>query len=102
MIFSQTLFEKTKSRFIFRPMTLTEFKLLDETKQTQILIDRGVFIAERLYKNFLIFLYQVDHFYVEIYHNQRYNTMQGISGFEDDEVLEPYLDNIDISCLTTF
>lgn len=81
-------------------MTLEEFKLLDDSDQTQTLLDHGVFIAERMYKNFLIFLYQVDNFYVEIYHNLRFNAMQGMSGFQDDEVLEPYLNSIDISCLT--
>lgn len=80
-------------------MTIADFTLLDEIKQAQTLVERGVFVAERLYKNFSIFLYQVDSFYVEIYHNLRYNAMQGMRSFEDDEALEPYLEEIDISCL---
>jgi hypothetical protein len=81
-------------------MTSEEFRLLDDDQQTEVLLDRGVFLAERLYKNFTIFLYQVDHFYVEIYHNLRFNVMQGMRSFEDDEEsLQPYLDRIDISCL---
>ncbi|HWJ90162.1 MAG TPA: hypothetical protein VNR87_03580 [Flavisolibacter sp.] len=86
-------------QFIFPPMTIADFTLLDEIKQAQTLVERGVFVAERLYKNFSIFLYQVDSFYVEIYHNLRYNAMQGMRSFEDDEALEPYLEEIDISCL---
>jgi hypothetical protein len=80
-------------------MNIADFILLDEIKQAQTLVERGVFVAERLYKNFSIFLYQVDSFYVEIYHNLRYNAMQGMRSFEDDEALEPYLEDIDISCL---
>ena len=80
-------------------MTIADFTLLHEIKQAQTLVERGVFVAERLYKNFSIFLYQVDSFYVEIYHNLRYNAMQGMRSFEDDEALEPYLEEIDISCL---
>jgi uncharacterized protein (DUF488 family) len=80
-------------------MNIADFMLLDEIKQAQTLVERGVFVAERLYKNFSIFLYQVDSFYVEIYHNLRYNAMQGMRSFEDDEALEPYLEDIDISCL---
>ncbi|HEU4471504.1 MAG TPA: hypothetical protein VFR58_10490 [Flavisolibacter sp.] len=72
---------------------------MDETKQAETLIYRGVFLAERLYKNFTIFLYQVDDFYVEVYHNLRFNVMQGMKCFVDDETLQPYLDSIDISCL---
>ena len=80
-------------------MNFTEFRLLDEMKQAETLIEHGVFLTERLYKNFSIFLYQVNDFYVEVYHNLRFNVMQGMRSFEDDEALEPYLENIDISCL---
>lgn len=80
-------------------MTLDEFTLLDEAEQAGALIDHGIFIAERTYKNFDIFLYQVGSFYVEIYHNLNFNMMQGMRSFEDSEALEPYLEAIDISCL---
>jgi hypothetical protein len=80
-------------------MTLDEFTLLDEATQAGALIDRGIFIAERTYKNFDIFLYQIDNFYVEIYHNLNFNMMQGMRSFEDADALEPYLESIDISCL---
>ena len=80
-------------------MTSAEFSLLPETIQTEILLEKGVFIAERLYKNFIIFLYQVDQFYVELYHNLRFNVIQGMRSFEDQEALDPFLQEIDISCL---
>ncbi|MFL5771842.1 MAG: hypothetical protein ACJ75F_01710 [Flavisolibacter sp.] len=80
-------------------MTVTDFTHLDETKQAEALLARGIFLTERLYKNFIIFLYQLDNFYVEVFHNLKFNVMQGMRSFEDDEALEPYLDTIDISCL---
>lgn len=80
-------------------MTVIDFTYLDETKQIEALLSRGTFLTERLYKNFIIFLYQLDSFYVEVYHNLKFNVMQGIRSFEDDDALEPYLDSIDISCL---
>ena len=80
-------------------MTLDEFTLLNETKQAETLLARGTFLTERLYKNFSIFLYQVDNFYVEVYHNLRFNVMQGMRSFQDDDALQPYLESIDISCL---
>ena len=80
-------------------MTVTDFTHLDETQQAEALLARGIFLTERLYKNFIIFLYQLDNFYVEVYHNLKFNVMQGMRSFEDDEALEPYLDSIDISCL---
>lgn len=80
-------------------MTLDEFATLNETRQAETLLERGIFLADRLYKNFSIFLYQLDSFYVEVYHNLRFDIMQGMRCFEDDEALQPYLDTIDISCL---
>ncbi len=80
-------------------MTIIEFSYHEEKKQVEALLERGIFLTERLYKNFIIFLYQLDNFYVEVYHNLKYNVMQGIRSFEDEEALEPYLDSIDISCL---
>ena len=80
-------------------MTVTDFTHLDETQQAEALLARGIFLTERLYKNFIIFLYQLDNFYVEVYHNLKFNVMKGMRSFEDDEALEPYLDTIDISCL---
>lgn len=80
-------------------MTLDQFTTLPETKQAETLLERGIFLADRLYKNFSIFLYQLDNFYVEVYHNLRFDVMQGMRCFQDEDALEPYLDSIDISCL---
>jgi hypothetical protein len=80
-------------------MTVYEFTHLDEATQAETLLEKGIFLTERLYKNFTIFLYQVDSFYVEVYHNLRFNMLQGMRCFEDDETLQPYLESIDISCL---
>jgi hypothetical protein len=82
-------------------MTLDEFAGLNETRQAETLLERGNFIADRLYKNFSIFLYQLDSFYVEVYHNLRFDILQGIRCFEDDDALQPYLESIDISCLVS-
>lgn len=80
-------------------MTLDEFAILNETRQAETLLDRGIFLADRFYKNFSIFLYQLDNFYVEVYHNLRFDILQGMRCFEDDDALQPYLESIDISCL---
>lgn len=80
-------------------MTLDEFTQLDDSNQARALIENGVFLAERMYKNFSIFLYQLDDFYVEIYHNLKYNVMQGMRSFMEEEELDPYLASIDISSI---
>ena len=80
-------------------MTLDEFTLMNEARQAEALLERGTYLTDRLYKNFSIFLYQLDSFYVEVYHNLRFDILQGMRCFEDDDALQPYLDRIDISCL---
>lgn len=80
-------------------MTLDQFTQLNEARQAETLLERGIFLTDRLYKNFSIFLYQLDNFYVEVYHNIKYDIMQGMRCFEDDDTLQPYLESIDISCL---
>jgi len=80
-------------------MTLDDFKFLDEKKQTEVLLDQGVLLSDRIYKNFTILLYQVEKFYVEVYYNTTYKVLQGMRCFEDDEALQPYLESIDISSL---
>ena len=87
--------------FTFALMTLDQFTILNETRQAETLLERGIFLADRLYKNFSIFLYQLDDFYVEVYHNLRFDIMQGMRCFGDDEALQPYLESIDISGLVS-
>jgi len=80
-------------------MKLTEFNLLDEIAQAEALVNHGVLIAERMYKDFTIFLYQVEKFYVEVYYHNKFTMIQGFRGFDSTTALEPYLEEIDITSL---
>lgn len=80
-------------------MTIDQFKFLDETRQAEILLKEGVFLSDRIYKNFTIFLYQFGKFYVEVFYNTTYSILQGTRCFEYNEDLQPYLERIDISAL---
>jgi hypothetical protein len=61
-----------------------------------------VLIAERLYKDLVIQLYQINSFYVEVYYNAVFKMVQGINSFENLSRLEPYLSSIDISFMNNF
>jgi hypothetical protein len=80
-------------------MTFKEFNLLDEIGQTEALISEGVLIAERIYKEFKIMLYQISQFYVEVYYHLSYDVIQGFRSFNGTNGLEPYFAEIDIDCL---
>jgi hypothetical protein len=81
-------------------MTPRDFNSLDELTQAEILLERGVLVAERIYKNFEIMLYQVHEFYVEVYYHTRFKMIQGFRAFASMKALDPYLEEIDISSLT--
>jgi len=83
-------------------MKLYDFKFLDDKSQAEVLFYYGVLIAERLYKDLVIQLYQIESFYVEIYYNSNFKMIQGINSFDSIARLEPYLNLIDITSITYF
>lgn len=80
-------------------MRLADFNLMDEIGQAEALLNYGVLVAERIYKSFTIYLYQIGSFYVEVYFHNHFRVIQGFRGFESLQPLEPYLHEIDITCL---
>lgn len=85
---------------ILPAMKVKDFNLMDEVAQAEILLEHGVLLAERAYKEFKIVLYQVHEFYVEVYFHKTYEMIQGFRGFESIHHLDPYLAEIDIRELT--
>jgi len=83
-------------------MKLYDFKFLDDKSQAEVLFNYGVLIAERLYKDLIIQLYQINSFYVEVYYNAIFKMVQGINSFDNLTRLEPYLSSIDISFMNNF
>ena len=80
-------------------MTLQEYKALRQEEQTSFLCKAGVSIAERKVGPFLIVLYQVDGFYVEVFYDKNTYQMKKSMSFYHTTLLEPYLSDIDISPL---
>ena len=80
-------------------MTLYEFNALDEMEQAQA-VWNAVHIGERWEEEHNILLYQVDSFYVEVYHHKEYNVIRRMRSFSSIAQLEPYLGSIDITNLT--
>ena len=78
-------------------MKLSQFNLLDESEQVAMLLEDGVLVAERFYKEFTILLYQLRGFYVEVYYHKTYEVIQGFRSFENLSSLDPFLAAIDIS-----
>jgi hypothetical protein len=80
-------------------MTLWQFKLLIEEEQVRILVERGVYLDSRSTSDYHIALYQVDGFYIELYHRNEEHEVVKMIGFSSTKRLEPYLSQIDIASL---
>mgnify|MGYP003576844208 CR=1 FL=1 len=80
-------------------MTLQEYKALKPDEQTNFLSRTGVSVAERMVGPYLIVLYQVEGFYVEVFYNKDNYQMVKLVSFYNTMLLEPYLSQIDIKSL---
>jgi len=79
-------------------MHFNEFLQLNETEQVELLWYNGEQIGRRKENDYLILLYQVEGFYVEVFYHRKERVIKRYMSFDcSDSRLEPYLDKIDIS-----
>ena len=79
-------------------MHFNEFLQLNETEQVELLWYNGEQIGRRKEDDYLILLYQVEGFYVEVFYHRKQRVIKHYMSFDcGDARLEPYLDKIDIS-----
>ena len=79
-------------------MTLDEFQVLDELSQIDHIIT-GVCIGGRDAGVYKILLFQVSHFYVEVFFNKHERYITRFAAFENTDKLEPYLSKMSLSSL---
>ena len=58
--------------------------------------DNGIYLVNRRESHFVINLFHVDKFYVEVWFNPEEVCINKIGSFKSERCLEPYLDEIDI------
>ena len=80
-------------------MSYYQFDLLDDRMKGQFIWKHGICVAERFYKCFKVYLFQIHNYYVEVYFNMDFQAIQYVRSFEEQDELQPYLENIDISAL---
>lgn len=78
-------------------MTLKDFNMLDEPEQIIVISNFGTEIGKRADKAHKYILYQIDSFYVEKEFDIKGKTLKRIKPFNNLNLLNPYLNNIDIS-----
>lgn len=80
-------------------ITLYEFNSLTKMEKTEVLSGFGVFLMEREEPEFRISLFQIHNFYIEVKYSIAKNSIVEFQLFTSTKLLEPYLDQIDISSL---
>lgn len=77
-------------------ITALDFQNLTEDLKSYVLLNNGHHVAERNYSIYSIQLYAVYGFYVEVFYLPGSDEIDQILAVNSDEVLELYLDSIEI------
>ena len=77
-------------------MKLSDFILLDEKKKTSTVLHQGVLVGKRHESSCMVFLFQLDGFYVETCCNAVNQQVEEFRVFENTRLLQPYLEAISI------
>ena len=77
-------------------MTQQHFSALPLQMQTAVVKRQGVFLCERTSKNIVVYLFQLDAFYVEVFYDRDVARVILINNFYNTDLLRPYLEQIDL------
>lgn len=77
-------------------MKLSEFILLTQEEKRFIVLQEGVVLAKMEVLNYMVFLFQLPHFYVETFCCQETKEIREYRVFHNVEHLTPYLEAIPI------
>ena len=80
-------------------MRLSDFILLGEEEKKVVVLHEGILIGKRVKNDYLMFLFQMDSYYVETYCNMKSKAIVEYSVFDNTKLLKPYLEAISIDDL---
>ncbi|MDF2191242.1 hypothetical protein [Paraflavitalea sp. CAU 1676] len=80
-------------------MKLSDFILLNEEEKKMTVLHQGVLVAKRSNFDFMVFLFQMENYYVEAYCNPQNKAIEEYRVFDNITLLNPYLDTIPIDNL---
>ena len=82
-------------------MKIEEFKELSQEEQHKAVARKGVMLRDRLTHSFMIFLYAIDGFYIELFFHKASGVFATLKPFDNPDELSPYLEDIDVGRLFT-
>jgi hypothetical protein len=77
-------------------MKLSEFILLSEGEKKWLVMHRAALLAKRTYPDLIVFLFQLDDYYVEVYCNMPGKAIDEYRVLPDTNAIRHYLDAIAI------
>jgi hypothetical protein len=80
-------------------MKLSEFILLSEGDKKSAVMNNAVALAQRVYPDFIIFLFQLDNYYIEAYCNKANKNIDEYRVLPDTNAIRHYLEAISIDDL---
>lgn len=80
-------------------MKLSEFILLNETEKKRSVMQQAVLLAKRTYPDLIVFLFQLEDYYIETYCNTGDKTIQEYRVLPGVDALKPYLEAIPVDDL---
>jgi len=80
-------------------MKLSEFILLNEAEKKWSVVNEAVPLAQRTYPGLIIFLFQLEDYYIETYCNSANKTIEEYRILPGVDSLRPYLEAIPIDDL---
>lgn len=80
-------------------MKLSDFILLSEDEKKTTVLHDGVLVAKRSNFDFMVFLFQLENYYVEAYCNLQNKAIVEYMVFDNVNLLNPYLETIPIDNL---
>ena len=80
-------------------MRLSDFILLDQEEKKKTVLHEGVLIGKRKNDQWMVFLFQLEGFYVETYFDARNKGISEFRIFDHTELLQPYLELIQLDDL---
>jgi hypothetical protein len=80
-------------------MRLSDFIVLNEEEKKFTVLHRGVLISKRKARQYIVFLFQLDGFYVEMFCNTQTKVVLQYRAFAHTGLLHPYLEAIAIDGL---
>lgn len=80
-------------------MKLSEFILLNEEDKKRAVMKNAVALAQRTYPDVIVFLFQLDYYYIEAYCNKSSKAIEEYRVLPDANAISHYLEAIPIDNL---